>query len=332
MIVIVASVFGLASGHVLAGNNFCTQTAQEAFRACQNEVQDSFFRARGICINESDNAERADCFDNASAARQEGTRLCGKQQTARRDVCASLGENRYEPAFEPALFDNDFTHLTRPNRYFPLRIGNRWQYSGSESVAIEVLNETKLIEGVTCIVVRDLVTVDGVPTEDTNDWFAQAKNGDVYYCGEEVKDFETFEGDNPEIPELVSIDGSFKTGRNGDEPGIAFQGSPMRGQGYRQEFSLGNAEDIAQVLSTTYAFGANTELDQFVPRLLAQRLCSSGNCIVVKEFTPILPGVFERKYYAPGIGLFFSVHADTGEATQLVGCNFDSRCNNLPKP
>jgi hypothetical protein len=42
---------------------------------------------------------------------------------------------------------------------------------------------------VTCVVVNDKVTMGGVVVEDTNDWVAQARDGDVYYCGEEVKDF-----------------------------------------------------------------------------------------------------------------------------------------------
>jgi hypothetical protein len=93
---------------------------------------------------------------------------------------------------------------------------------------VRVLNETKAIAGVTCIVVRDQVFDDGDLIEDTDDWYAQAKDGNVFYCGEEVKDFGSFEGDNPRKPELVSIDGSFKAGRDGDKPGIIFQAFPIR--------------------------------------------------------------------------------------------------------
>jgi hypothetical protein len=101
---------------------------------------------------------------------------------------------------------------------------------------------------------------------------------------------------------------------------------------YRQESSLGNAEDIAEVLSTTYAFGHDPELDQFVPQPLAALLCS-GDCVVTKEFSATSgPGNFERKYYARGIGLFIEVKPDTGKAVPLVSCNFDPRCNGLPTP
>ncbi|MGH8652638.1 MAG: hypothetical protein ACREYE_10925 [Gammaproteobacteria bacterium] len=194
------------------------------------------------------------------------------------------------------------------------------------------MEETKLIAGVTCIVVQDKVTSDGDLAEDTDDWFAQAKNGDVYYCGEEVKDFETFDEDDPRLPELVSIDGSFKQGRAGDKGGIFFRASPTQGEVYRQEFSAGNAEDVAEVLSATYPFGNDDQLDQFVPQKLAELLCSGGDCVVTKEFAAHEPGVFARKYYAPGIGFFLEVKPDTGEVVQLVNCSFDDRCKDLPQP
>jgi hypothetical protein len=184
---------------------------------------------------------------------------------------------------------------------------------------------------VRCIVVRDRVTDDGDLIEDTDDWFAQAKDGNIWYCGEEVKDFESFDGDDPREPELVSIDSSFKVGRDGDKPGIIFRASPTPGEVYRQEFSLGNAEDLVEVLSTTYAFGNDPELDQFVPQQLAELLCSS-DCVVTKDYTPLEPGVFERKYYAPGIGRFLEVNPDEGKVVRLVHCNFDPRCAGLPLP
>ncbi len=312
--------------------SFCSQTAQLLFRSCGFEAQDDLLKAQAICLNVSDNAERAQCNTDATAARNQNRQLCGAQRTARLDVCKVLGEGRYDPNFDPALFDSDFTKLTNLNPYLPLRIGNKWDYAGGgDTISIEVLNETKLIDGVTCIVLRDQVTKDGELVEDTDDWFAQAKNGDVYYCGEEVKDYESFDGDKPRLPELVSRDGSFKQGRDGDKGGISVLASPKLGQVFRQEFSPANAEDIAEIVSTNYAFGKNPELDRFVPQQLATQLCS-GNCVITKEYSPQEPGVFARKYYAPGIGFFLEVKPGAGTSVQLVSCNFDTRCVGLPTP
>jgi hypothetical protein len=41
--------------------------------------------------------------------------------------------------------------------------------------------------------------------------------------------------------------------------------------------------------------------------------------------------LFARKYYARGIGTILEIE-NTGEVVQLVKCNFDSRCTNLPTP
>ncbi len=232
----------------------CTQTANGANTACGFEARDDYAKAQAICINLSNAAEGTDCQSEAGVARSEALALCGEQLQARKEVCAAIGEGRYDPDFDPENFEDDFGDQDELNRYFPLAIGNRWEFAGGgEIVRIEVRGDTKLIEGVTCIVVNDVVTIDGELVEDTDDWFAQAENGDIYYCGEEVKDYESFEGDAPRSPELVSIDGSFKVGRDGDKPGISFKGAPRAGQVYRQEFSLGNAEDMAEVLSTTSA-------------------------------------------------------------------------------
>jgi hypothetical protein len=103
---------------------------------------------------------------------------------------------------------------------------------------------------------------------------------------------------------------------------------------YRQEFSAGNAEDAVRVLSATYSFGSEPDLDEFMPPELAELLCSASDCVVTGEFSPMHPSLdgFALKYYARGIGVFLEVVPVTGETVQLVDCNYDSRCDDLPKP
>jgi hypothetical protein len=308
---------------------FCSATALRQFDACRSEVKDDLFTDRAICINVSDGDEREECFAEANAGQKEGRQLCREQFRARLDLCADLGEARYDPDFDPAGFTRDFMSQ---NPYFPLNAGNQWAYvGGEETITVETLDKTKLIEGVTCIVVNDRVEEDGEPVENTDDWYAQAVSGDVHYCGEIARNFEIFEGDDPEEAELVDVEGSWKAGRDGDRPGIIFLASPRVGDVYRQEWSPGNAEDVATVLSTTYGFGRDPELDEFVPEDLASLLCAD-DCVVTGETTAIEPDVFERKYYAPGIGLFLEVDPESGDIVQLVGCNLDPRCAMLPTP
>ena len=321
-----------------AAGSYCSDTAAALYRACGFDVQDNYWVQVAVCTNEADPADRRQCSAAAEAARDEGSDLCEVQVQGRLGACAELGEGRYDPPFEPRLFDRNFARLTQPNRYYPLGIGNRWEYwtgtagSQTESNVVEVQRDTKLIDGVTCIVVRDLVyEADGVLKEATDDWYAQAKSGDVWYCGEEVKNYEVFDGDQPQNPELVSIDGRFKADVDGAKPGIIFKANPIVGQTYLEEFSLTNAEDTAQILSRTYEYGENAALDRFVPQNLVQLLCHH-DCIVTENVSLLEPGVVERKYYAPEIGTFLETNPDSGEITRLVKCNFHRLCTRLPGP
>jgi hypothetical protein len=321
---------GLTVNELLAQGRFCSATAQAVFRACSNQTLDDYWIGLGICINESDGRDRTECFTDLKESRDEATDECAAQRKARTDLCKEVGEGRYDPEFEETDFDADFRNLTNPNPYFPLDVGSRWEFrSADQGTVVQVLDRTKLIDDVRCIVVRDEVFENGFLHEGTNDWFAQAKDGNVWYCGEETASFETFKGDRPKKPELVSIDGSFKAGRDGDKPGIIFLANPMPGQFYVEEASLGNAEDATEVLAVDYSFGKNPKLDRLVPPKLAQLLCKN-DCIVTRNFSQLEPGVFERKYYARGIGVFLETAPQTGEVVRLVKCNVDPRCAQLP--
>ena len=320
----------LVANATFAAQSTCEKIAGVQLAACKAEASDDSLNAKAICLNLASKVERAECTNNARADANETKHLCREQNDSREDLCEALGENFYAPDFDPAGFEQDFSGLQHPNLYFPLATGNRWEYEGpGEMISIEVLAKTKQIEGVTCEVVRDVVSNAGQPVEDTDDWFGQRDDGSVFYCGEISRSFEVFPGDDPEEAELVGIDGSWKAGRDGALPGVVFPGTPVVGAVYRQELARGDAEDAAEVLSTTYAYGSNATLDAFVPAALAQTLCANGDCIVTREFTPISPDHFERKYYARGVGLFLEVNPEDGEVVTLTQCNFAAVCDKL---
>src|SRR5205814_5048894 len=88
--------------------------------------------------------------------------------------------------YDPSINPSDFT-TTVTNPYYPLVQGTAQHLrdSAGNVVAIEVTQETKLILGVTCLVVHDTVsTPAGTLEEDTWDWFAQDKAGALWYFGE----------------------------------------------------------------------------------------------------------------------------------------------------
>ena len=340
--VIVAAAILLAASQAAArGGGACSRTAELQFAACKHEVNDDRLVAKASCVNVGDAPDRADCMAGLRTIREEGNQLCREQRAARFELCDAIGEDPYDPSFDAGDFETEFTSPTVLNPYLPLEVGNFWEFAApsvGETNTVEVLARTKLVAGVTCVVSRDLVSVNGVAKEFTDDWLAQASNGDVIYCGEEVKDYEIFPGDDPADPELVSIDGSFKVGRDEtmpDKPGTFFFADPAVypgvGKTYRQEYSLGNAEDVATVLTTTYGYGNDMVLDEHVPQALADHLCND-DCVVTLEGTPVEPGVTARKYYAASVGVFLEVDVETGEVNRLIACNVDPRCTTLPQP
>jgi hypothetical protein len=315
---------------------FCTETAFALHEACYADFTAGRAVRKGVCLNISDSEARHECWVERDQQRDEDKELCDDQKLTRLAACRLLGEGRYDPAFEPELFD-DPRSPTKPNPFYPLNVGYKWEYrgggSGHEVNTVEVVNETKLLEsGVRCIVVKDTVLTDGFVTEATDDWFAAAKDGTTWYCGENTAEFETFEGDDPKLAELVNIDGSFKAGREGDKAGIIFLAHPKVGDVYLEEFSLANAEDVTEILSTTYEFGKDADLDERVPQDLVSRFCK-GDCVITKNYSLLEPGIFAHKIYAPDVGVIVEVEFDeTGDVVRLSDCSFDPRCVNLPQP
>lgn len=308
---------------------YCSDTTELLFGACAFRQQADDAVAQAKCLNVADAADRDRCLDEAERAGRAAMELCSAQRAWRTAWCQVLGERRYDPAIDPKRFDRDYRNLTRPNPYFPLDIGNRWVYTGDgERSTVEVTAATKHIGGVDCIVVRDQVYTDGHLSEATNDWYAAGLDGSTWYFGEETGVFDTYAGDRPQRAELVSIDGSFKHARARDKAGIIMPAHPRAGQIYLEEFSLGNAEDVSEVLSTDYSYGVDPALDRFVPRALAERLCAH-DCVVTRNASLLEPNVAQLKYYARGIGVFLEVNPGEGVDIALTECNFDPRCTGL---
>ena len=327
-VVVLCGALAGVEGAQAAG--YCTQTADTLLDACKASVTDDGLVGTAICINIEDTKAHTDCLDDLADSQAEASQLCDDQHDTRLAACGVLGEDRYDPDFSPARFDNP-KRPSHPNPYFPLGVGKHWEYRTTTQVnTVDIVNETKRIAGVDCIVFRDLVFEGGFLIEATDDWYVPGKDGSVWYFGEETGEYETFKGDNPQRAELVNIDGSFKAGRDGAKPGIIALASPRAGDVYLEEFSLGNAEDVTESTSTTYSYGQDPVLDEHVPAAVAQRFCN-GDCIVTRNYSLLEPGLFARKYYARGIGTILEVE-NTGEVVQLVSCNFDRRCANLPLP
>jgi hypothetical protein len=279
-----------------AAQGLCTKTSEDARTSCRFEARADYWLAIGICNNKPTPALREACYGRAAEERTEANALCGEQFEARDDLCGELGERPYAPPLNPANF---VPRINNP--FLPMKPNARWVYRGEtedgiERVVVRVLEETETILGVECTVVRDTVTIDGELVEDTRDWFAQDRDGNVWYFGEISKSFE--DGD------LVSLDGSWRAGVDGAKPGIVMKARPAVGDVYRQEFLLGVAEDYARVVSLSG--------DAVVPAAT----CTA--CLVTGDFVPLEPDADERKFYKRGIGLILEVDRTTGERVELI--------------
>jgi hypothetical protein len=190
----------------------------------------------------------------------------------------------------------DFT--TRiDNPYLPMRPGSRWVYRETDTdgtvqrVVVRVTRRTRLIaNGVRARVVRDTVTERGRLVEDTFDWYAQDRAGNVWYLGEDTTEYED--------GKPVSKAGSWEAGVDGARAGIVMLARPRPGREYRQEFYEGEAEDRARVLS----------LDD-------QAEVPAGHytgVLTTKDWNPLEPDVLEYKLYARGVGLVLAVHVSGG--------------------
>jgi hypothetical protein len=274
----------------------CRLTASTVLSSCRAAAKGDFWLALAKCANLADPTAREDCRKQALADVKDARQTCKEQNDARKEACDRLGEGRYDPVINPSNFVSRID-----NPYFLLTPGTTFIYEGQTAQGFEhdefaVTHNTRVILGVTCVEVHDTVTEDGELTEDTLDWFAQDRDGNVWYFGENTHELE--DG-------LIStIDGTFIAGVNGDKPGIIMKAHPAIGDFYRQEFSLDNAEDFADTLSLTESVTVPAG--------------SFSNCLKSRETTPLETDLLEHKFYALGVGNVLTVDARTGDRVELV--------------
>ncbi|HEY3306270.1 MAG TPA: hypothetical protein VGL70_22345 [Candidatus Binatia bacterium] len=290
-------VFNAVAITAAAGaTNFCRLTSERMLQSCLAEAHGDSWLASAKCSNISDAAERAACRQQVQPDHKDARQTCHEQKDARNAVCNRLGGARYDPVIDPANFVSAVNHTL-----FPLVPGTTFIYEGQTAAGLEhtefsVTNNTKVILGVTCVEVHDIAKLDGELIEDTLDWFCQDQAGNVWYFGENTKELEG--------GLVISLEGSWTAGVDGAKPGIIMKAQPAIGDFYRQEFSLGNAEDLAEVIglneSVTVPFG------------------SFNNCLKTLETTPMEPDLQEHKFYCLGVGLVLTIDLTTGEKSELI--------------
>jgi hypothetical protein len=213
------------------------------------------------------------------------------------ELISIQADEEYNPSINPSDFVADVD-----NPYYTLSPGSTFTYhsetdEGSEKNIVIVTSETKEVLGVTTTVVWDRVWLDEELIEETFDWYAQDKEGNVWYMGEDSTEYED--------GEAVSTEGSWEAGVDGAKPGIIMEANPQLGDSYRQEYYPGEAEDMAEVVSlgepVTVPFGTFTD------------------CVKTREWSPIDPELNEYKFHCTEVGgLAVEVVIDSGERVELV--------------
>jgi hypothetical protein len=198
---------------------------------------------------------------------------------------------------DPAQFT---TRIDNP--YWPMAPGTRWVYreegenGRTQRVTVTVAHRTKTVaSGVRARVVHDIVTRGGKVVENTWDWYAQDRAGNVWYLGEDTTEY----GNG----EQGSREGSWEAGVDGAQAGIIMPAHPKVGMRYRQEHYAGKAEDRAAIV-----------------KLHGSAVVPAGRftgVLVTKDWNPLKPGPFEHKYYARDVGPVLSVSRG-GSREELV--------------
>jgi hypothetical protein len=218
--------------------------------------------------------------------------------SCKKDDIERTKDEFYQPIINPVNFVSSVT-----NSFMPLLPGTKFIYheqtnERTEINEVTVTTDSLRIIGVKCVVVTDVLTNEkGEIQESTIDWYAQDKDGNVWYFGEDTKEYEN--------GKMLSTAGTWKAGVNGAQPGIVMPGKPLFGIPYRQEYLFNEAEDMGKIVSNsetvTVPYG------------------TFNNCIMTEEWSPLEPGVIEQKYYASGTGNIKTIMIKGGnEVTELL--------------
>jgi hypothetical protein len=193
--------------------------------------------------------------------------------------------------FDQANFGADSADVD--NRWFPLVPGTRYVWEGhafedgervERRVEFIVTDLTKVIAGVRAVVGWDRDFNDGVLGESELIFYAQDRAGNVWHLGEYV---EHWQEDHELDGGRLWVHGD----PEGAEAGIGMHAEPRIETGsYSQGFA-----------PPPWFWNDDAEVSE-----VGLRNCVPVGCfddvVVIKEYEPRFPKVFQLKYYAPGVG------------------------------
>jgi hypothetical protein len=186
------------------------------------------------------------------------------------------------------------------NPFFPFQPGGMKTFAGSDhgtkTAAVDLyLTETRefLWNGsiVKCRVLREIAFEDGELVESSDNYFAQADDGTVYYFGEVVDNYVDGVIDNhggswlvggPTLPSDPAESGA------APNPAVFMPADPQVGDVFKPEDLFPIVDETAKVVAT--------DVDVIVPG------GKYDGAITIQESSRLAPGT-ELKWYAPGVGV-----------------------------
>lgn len=200
-----------------------------------------------------------------------------------------------EPTLDISVCDPDTVNFstTIDNEFFPLTVDTELVLEGEDDgetvrVEITVPGDTEMVAGVETLVMIETEYEDGELVEISYNFIAQAEDGTVCYFGEDVDDYED--------GVIVSNEGAWRAGENGNLPGILMPAVPQVGDAFFQEFAPGVAEDMSSVI----AFGEAID----VPAGMFDDTLTAEDC------NPMEDAESDEKVYVRGIGLAIDEDAE----------------------
>jgi len=214
-----------------------------------------------------------------TSASQTGTNA--KQNASGKSGAGKSGPNANPNAFDPSNFGDP---ATGASKWLPLKPGTQSVRQGfvnvgsrklPHQVVTTVTDVTKEVDGVRTVAVVDQDTNGGQIAEQSIDWVAEDKDGNVWYLGSYT---ESYEGG-----QFVNASDAWLAGVNGSKPGVLMLADPQTGTPpYTEDTVPGIEAPKAQVAKT------------------GQSQCVPFKCY--KDVVVIQEGGSEYKYFAPGVG------------------------------
>jgi len=182
------------------------------------------------------------------------------------------------------------------NPFLPLTPGRTMAYTGTKdghaaTEVVETRADTKVIDGATCVVTEDRVSLAGTLVERTLTYYAQDDTGSVWSFGEDVQDL---------APDgTVQATTSWRAGVDSAPPMLVMPGQPRAGDTFEHPYTSNDFQILSLAETQTVPAG------------------SYSGVLQTKEWSPAEPDVVVHKYYASGVGLIRDV-AVSGPYEEVV--------------